>query len=405
MPLVKGLDGNAAAAHGAKLAKVQTVIAYPITPQTELVTYIADMIRNGEIEATYLPAEGEHSVMAALAAASATGARAFTGTCGQGLAFMTENVYCTLGRRVPVVMCVPSRSICCPGGGHTAHCDSMLQRDSGWIQLYCESNQEVFDTVIQAYKIAEDPRVYLPVMVMYEGHGLAHTTMPVSLPDQSDVDEFLPPYKHEWYSMEPYKGKQPTNYAASKGWRSAQRGRYLIRKTLDGAQAVIKEVNEDFGKKFGRKYGNGLVEKYRCDGVKAVLVTTGCLSGAAKDVVDEMREEGKPVGLVRLKSFRPFPAEDLREVGKKVGAMAVLDRNNPYGGIGGGIICQEIASSLYSLENRPLLMSYHTGVARYTDMLQIREIAESVFEASEKGEVINEVNWVWNKGETLREEW
>jgi pyruvate ferredoxin oxidoreductase alpha subunit len=337
--------------------------------------------------------------MGALAGASAAGARAFTGSCGQGLAFMTENVYITAGRRLPVVMGVPSRSIASPGGSHTAHDDSMIQRDSGWIQLYCENNQEVLDTIVQAYKISEDKRVYLPTMVMWEGHGLAHTTMAVEIPDQEEVDKFLPPYKHEWYSLEPLHGKNPPDYGRSSGPNSAQRGRYIMGQTLENAKTVIKEVNEEWGKRFGRRYGNGLIEEYQCKGAEAVLIMVGCDSGTAKDVIDKMREDGESIGLIRIRAFRPFPTEDIKEAARNVVAIGVLDRNNPYGAVGGGIVFHETASALYSLDNKPLLMGFHTGIARYTTADQMRYIAGRVLKASETGEIEKEVEWVWMKGE------
>jgi len=400
MPSMKALEGNTAGSYGAILARVQVVIAYPITPQTELISYIADFIQKGELKAKYLCPEAEHSVMGALAGASATGARAFTGSCGQGLAHMTENLYITTGKRLPVVMGVSSRSIASPGGGHTAHCDSMLMRDSGWMQFYCENNQEVLDTIIQAYKVAEDNRVYLPAMVIWEGHGLGHTTMPVLVPDQEEVDKFLPPYKHEWYSMEPFNAKEP-QYMSPEN-EGAQGGRYQIGQALERAKTVIKEVNEEYGKRFGRRYGNGLIEKYRCDGVKAALIMMGCDSGGAKDVVDEMREEGKSIGLIRIKSFRPFPSEDIRDVTKNFKVIGVFDRNNPYGGIGGGIVFRETAETLYSLEKRPLIISFHTGIGRYTDNVQIKTAAEKVLKVSETGKVEKEVEWIWMKGEETR---
>jgi len=397
MVLIEALSGNQAAAWGAKIARVQAVIAFPITPQSELVTTLASMINEGELKAGYLSPDGEHSVMAALVGASTTGVRAFTGSCGQGISFMTENIYIAAGKRVPVVMAIPNRSLAQPGGPRSGNCDSMLLRDSGWMQFYCEDNQEILDTIIQAYKVAEDKRVYLPAQVMYEGWGLAQTTMPVIIPDQEEVDKFLPPYKHEWYSMEPLHGKSPREYGDD-----AQQGRYNIGQALENAKIVIKEVNEEYGKRFGRRYGNGLIEKYKCDGAKVAMITMGSITGTAKDVIDEMNEKGEPIGLVKIRSFRPFPTKDLEEAIKDFEAIGVLTRNNPYGAIGAGIEFREIAATLYSLKKRPLIIGFHTSIGRYTTIQQMRCIAKKVLKAYETGKVENEVEWIWKNGEVIK---
>lgn len=389
MGFTRMMDGNEAAAWAVKLSRVEVIPAYPITPQTELISHIASMIAKREMKAQYIKVEGEHTAMAAACGASAAGARVFTASAAQGIAFMEEALWMPPGRRLPIVMCMVNRAIAPLGGLRPDHNDSLLQRDTGWIQLYCENSQEVLDTIIQAYRIGEDSRVYLPVAVCYDGYFVSATAIPTTVPDQEKVDEFLPPYKHEMYSLMPEDYRNPP-------WApmNIAKARYEVQQAMERAKDIIEEVDREYAKRFGRSY-DGSLEEYACDDAEAVLVTMGSMTGTARDVIDELQAEGKRIGLVKLRGFRPFPTEQLRELAKRFHAIGIVDRNTSYGSAGGGVVAMEAARALYPLDDKPLLLDFHVGLGGSdVTMRQIGYMAERVLEALEKGRVENEVEWV-----------
>ena len=387
MSFTRMMEGNEAAAWGAKLARADVVPAYPITPQTELISNIASLIADGTMKTEYIKVEGEHTAMAAAVGASAAGARVFTASSSQGIAFMDEPLWIPPGRRLPIVMCMVNRSMAPLGGLRPDHNDSMHQRDKGWILLYCENSQEVLDTIIQAYKIAENPEIYLPVGVCYDGYFVSATATPTTVPDQAKVDEWLPPYKHEWYDLMPDSYKMPPP-------KSFLEQRIGVAEAHQKAKKIIEAVDADYKKHFGRGYG-GLIEEYNCDGAEAVLVTMDSMTGTAKDVIDEMRAKGKKIGLIKLKCFRPFPTEKFREIAPKYKAIGVVDRNNSFGSAGGGIVAVELARALYDLSERPVIANFHVGLSG-TDvtMNQIRYMADETLEAAKTGKVKKVVDWV-----------
>jgi len=387
MSFTRMMEGNEAAAWGAKLARADVVPAYPITPQTELISNIASLIADGTMKTEYIKVEGEHTAMAAAVGASAAGARVFTASSSQGIAFMDEPLWIPPGRRLPIVMCMVNRSMAPLGGLRPDHNDSMHQRDKGWILLYCENSQEVLDTIIQAYKIAENPEIYLPVGVCYDGYFVSATATPTTVPDQAKVDEWLPPYKHEWYDLMPDSYKMPPP-------KSFLEQRIGVAEAHQKAKKIIEAVDADYKKHFGRGYG-GLIEEYNCDGAEAVLVTMDSMTGTAKDVIDEMRAKGKKIGLIKLKCFRPFPTEKFREIAPKYKAIGVVDRNNSFGSAGGGIVAVELARALYDLSERPVIANFHVGLSG-TDvtMNQIRYMADETLEAAKTGKVKQVVDWV-----------
>ena len=389
MSFTRMMEGNEAAAYGAMLSRAEVVPAYPITPQTELISHIATLIAEGKMKAQYIKVEGEHTAMAAACGASAAGARVFTASSSQGVAFMDEALWMPPGRRLPIVMCFVNRSIAPLGTLRPDHNDSLQQRDKGWIQLYCENSQEVLDTIIMGYKIAEDKDVYLPVAPCYDGYFVSATATVTSVPDQNAVDDFLPPYKHEMYSLMP---EDYTGDVTAQG--SVAERRYTVQKALDKAKDVIEEVDKEFGKRFGRSY-DGFIEEYACDDAEAVLMTMGSMTGTARDKIDQMQAEGKKIGLIKLRGFRPFPTEEMRELGKKYKAIGVVDRNTCFGSAGGGIVMQEVARSLYPVDDRPLLLNFHVGLGG-TDVTlrQVEYMGDKVLEAYEKGKVEEEVDWV-----------
>jgi pyruvate ferredoxin oxidoreductase alpha subunit len=396
MSFTRMMEGNEAAAWGAKLARAEVVPAYPITPQTELISTIASLIADGTMKTEYIKVEGEHTAMAAAVGASTGGARVFTASSSQGIAFMDEPLWIPPGRRLPIVMCMVNRSMAPLGGLRPDHNDSMHQRDKGWILLYCENSQEVLDTILQAYKIAENPDIYLPVGVCYDGYFVSATATPTTVPDQAKVDAWLPPYKHEWYSLLPdsYKMPPPQSFVEQ---------RLGVAEAHQKAKKVIEDVDADFKKHFGRGYG-GLIEEYNCDGAEAVLVTMDSMTGTAKDVVDEMRAEDKKIGLIKLKCFRPFPTEKFREIASKYKAIGVVDRNNSFGSAGGGIVAIELSRALYDLPKRPLITNVHVGLSGSdVTMNQIRYMADETLEAAKTGKVKTVVDWVetHNLGEVM----
>jgi pyruvate ferredoxin oxidoreductase alpha subunit len=332
------LDGNSAAAWGGRLSRAQVVPNFPVTPQTELIEKFAEWKSRGEWTGEFLPVESEHSVLAAAIAASATGTRVFSGSSSQGLMLMHEMVYVASGMRVPVVMINVSRALSAPITLWPDHNDILGQRDSGWLIFFCESNQEVLDTVIQAYRICEDERVLLPAFVNMEGFVLSYTREPTFIPEQKAVDKFLPKFKPKAL-LDPKK-PMAMGVGVMKEYPYFRNQAYLgQRNALD----VIQEVHEEWEKRFGRKYG--LVEEFMMDGAQACLVSMGANSSIAKSAVKNLRAKGVPIGLLRLRVYRPFPKEQIRESLKEVEAVGMIDQNLSPGY--GGIVYPEIRDCLY----------------------------------------------------------
>jgi pyruvate/2-oxoacid:ferredoxin oxidoreductase alpha subunit len=375
----KVITGNHAVSYGAQLARSQVIAAYPITPQTQVVELLSEFCASGKLNAKFIKVESEHSAMAACLAASAAGARAFTATSAHGLALMHEMLHWAAGARLPVVLANINRAMGPGWSVWTDQNDSLSQRDLGWIQLYCESNQEVLDTTIQAFKIAE--KVLLPVMIILDAFVLSHTSEPVDIPEQELVDKFLPPYD--------LKTKldlaNPKSYGALTNPDHYYEIRYKIAKAQSESLKVIKEVDLDFYEHFGRKYG--IVETYRCDDAKVILVTSGTITGTARTIINEMRERGRKVGLLKQKLFRPTPFEELRSILYKAQKIAVIDRNISFGH--SGIFAQEIKSALYGLAGAPPIFDYIIGIGgRDVTPDDIREIIDNTFKTEAPQEPI-----------------
>lgn len=350
----KVLTGNQAAAWAVKLARVQVVSAYPITPQTTIIEEIADLISRGEMETRFIPVESEHSAMAGCIGAQSTGARTFTATSAQGLALMHEMLHWATGARLPVVMVNVNRAMAPPWTIWTDQNDSLSQRDTGWMQYYCESAQEVLDTVIQAYKVAE--KVLLPAMVVLDAFFLSHTMEAVEIPPQKEVDKFLPPYRPAFkLDME-----DPRSFSCAADQSLYQEFRYLQQQASQDALSQAEAVDNEFGEKFGRRYG--LAEAYRCDNAELILVSAGTSVSTAREVIDARRANGERVGLLKIRMFRPFPAELFRRALSGCPKVAVFDRNISIGC--GGIFAQEIRSALYHLpeESRPKIFPFIGGL-------------------------------------------
>jgi pyruvate/2-oxoacid:ferredoxin oxidoreductase alpha subunit len=367
----KVISGNYAVSYGAMLSRAQVVSAYPITPQTSIIEKIASFCADGDLDAVFVKVESEHSAMAACVGASATGARAFTATSGQGLLLMHEMLHWAAGGRLPIVMGAVNRGIAPGWSVWTEQSDTLSQRETGWIQFYCESNQEVLDTVIQAYRVAE--QVHLPAMVILDAFVLSHTSEVVDIPDQALVDQYLPPYQAEWK----LDVSDPHAFGALVTPNEFFELRYKIQKAMEEAVEVARRADEEWEQIFGRRWH--LVESYQMEGAEVALVTSSTITSTARDVIDEMRAEGIPIGLVKMRLFRPFPVGDVVEALKGVKKVAVLDRNLSFGF--GGIFAEEIKAALYSTDVRPPLFNFILGLGgRDVTPATIREIAEYTLE-------------------------
>jgi pyruvate ferredoxin oxidoreductase alpha subunit len=381
------LTGNEAAALAAKMSRIQVISAYPITPQTTIVEKLAEYIANGEIEAPCINVEGEHSCMAAIYGASLAGARTFTATSGQGIAYMHEQLFTVHSQRLPVVMAVPNRNL----ASHILcdHSDTMAQATAGWIQLFAEDQQEVLDTIIQAYRIAEDKRVLMPVMVCYDGFITSHTGATVNVPGQEEVDAFLPPRTDHYDQINP---EDPLILQVFR-WDVMEFEREH-EEAMQAAETLIQEVNREYGEKFGRTYGDGLVETVQCEDAEAVIFTSHSTAGISRMVVDELRGDGQRIGLVRLRSFRPFPRKRLQELLPGFKAVAVLERNQTHGSDCGEIY-KELRSVAYDLDPRPRIIDFIGGLGG-ADITydHVKSVARAALDAAKTGIIDKPVTWL-----------
>jgi pyruvate ferredoxin oxidoreductase alpha subunit len=395
MSEIKALTGNEAIAYGVRLARPKVIAAYPITPQTTIVETLANFVADGSLKAQFVESEGEHGAIFTVMSAALTGVRVFTGTSSQGFAYGYEAIAYIPGRRLPVVMAVANRPISSPGKAvECDHSDTMTGRDLGWIQLYVQSNQEALDTIIQAYRIAEDQKVLLPIMVCIDGFYITHTTEMVEIPAQSGVDKFIPEYVPKHVVLDPCNPM-----ALSGGGTSDENMGYefLKNEAVIRAGGVIQQANDEYDKMFGRRYGNGLVEKLYCDDADVVLVTMGSMSGNARIAVEQMRAEGRRVGLVRVRSFRPFPKADFIELSRQVKVIAVVDRSVSRG-LGEGPCVTEIKSTLYNFAGEKarvigFIAGLHSAEILISDF---KYMADKALKVAATGEVTGEIEWIPN---------
>lgn len=346
------ISGNHAVSYGVKLARPKVIPVYPITPQTPILEKLTELHAAGDLDADLITPESEHSAMAACVTASLSGARVFTATASQGLMHMHEMLHYASGARTPIVMANVNRTIGSPWGFWPDQTDSLAQRDSGWLQYYTETPQESLDTIIQAFKTAE--KVSLPIMVMHEAFYVSHSMEAVEVPAQDVVDTYLPPFRPE-HMLDPDIGESWGNVVTQDMWF---RHRKKMDEAMEEALLVAKASDEEWEKLSGRGYG--ILEKYRCDDAEFVIVTMGSIAGTAREAVDNMRNGGLPVGMLKVRLFRPFPVQELRQALAGVPRLAVLDRNFSPGL--GGILHQEIKAALYGIENPPEVHGCLTGV-------------------------------------------
>lgn len=334
----KVISSAEAVSEAVKRARPSVIPVYPITPQTKISEKLADYVADGDLDAHYIKVESEHSAMSAAIGASGAGVRVFTATSSQGLAYMHEPVFAAAGMRVPIVMANANRALSAPINIWNDQQDSISERDSGWIQLYAETGQEAFDTILQAYKISENQDILLPTMVCIDGFILTHTVDPVEVLSQEEVDSFLPKYTRGYSYLDP---EDPMSLGTLADTESYLEIRHEMEIAMEHSLDVIEEVGKEFGDLFGRYYG--LIEEYKSEDADIILIAMGSLCGTIKDVVDKERENGKKVGLVRIRSYRPFPKDALK-VAVKDAKLAVIDKDISFGA--GGAVYMDVKAAL-----------------------------------------------------------
>ena len=348
------LNGNEAAAMAARLARVEVLASYPITPAAPAMEQIVRFIAEGKLKAKFIRVESDHSALAAAVGAALAGARPLVITNSQGLAYMSEVLYHASGLRLPIVMAVVNRGLAAPHTRFPDHGDAIAQEASGWVQLFCENNQEVLDTLIQAYRLAEDDRVRLPVMVHYESYIQSHTREVVEVPSEEAIDRFLPLYRRPALDVD---NPQAVNVVT--GPDLYMDYKHQQDKALQGSREVLREIDLAYAGLTGRAWG-GTLGVYRLDGAEYIFVTMGSLASTCREAVDMLREGGLPVGLLKIRSFRPFPREEVRSLLRDARAAIVLDKNIVYGS--GGALAREVRASLYGLARGPFVYSYIAGL-------------------------------------------
>ncbi|HOT03830.1 MAG TPA: transketolase C-terminal domain-containing protein [Methanolinea sp.] len=338
--MMEFMEGSHAVAHSVKHCRPEVIAAYPITPQTHIVEALAEMVANCHLDAEYITVESEFSALSACLGASAAGSRVYSATTSQGLALMFEVCFNCAGMRMPVVMSIVNRALGAPLSIWNDQQDSISLRDSGWLQFYAEDNQEAADLHYLAYKVAEDRNVLLPAFVCFDGFILSHTYEPVDMLTQEQADSYLPRYT----PVQRLDSTDPISFGLFASPDYYMEFRYQIDQAVKGAAKTIAMAGREFGEMFGRDYSN-LVESYRLDDADCAIVAMGSICGTVKDAIDEMRKDGKKVGLLRLRSFRPFPNKEVRSALSGVNCVAVLDKNISLGTK--GAVALEVRDALY----------------------------------------------------------
>jgi len=383
MAKIVAKTGNEAMAEAMRQINPDVVAAYPITPATEIVMIFAQFVADGLVDTQYVAVESEHSAMSACVGASAAGGRVMTGTSSQGLALMYEILPIAAALRLPIVMCDVNRAISGPINIHCDHSDTMAARDFGWIQIFSENSQEAYDSLLQAIRIAEDPRVHLPTMIMTDGFIISHCLDKIEILEDAEVKDFVGKERKSAVSL------LDLNKPVSIGSLDLQdyyfEHRLPVAQAIKDSKKVILEVAEEFGKKFGRKYG--LFEEYKTADADHIAVALGSTCGTAKVVVDELRAKGIKAGLLKIRVFRPFPADEIAEVLSKAKSVAVLDRSDAWSGQGGQVFT-EVRSAMYGAQNQPKLINFIYGLGgRETDLEQIRRVYDALQNSDKQPQV------------------
>ena len=389
---MKVISADHAVAHGVRLARAEIIPAFPITPQTLIVELLSEFINDGELDADFMPVESEHSAMSAAIGASAGGVRAFTATSSQGLALMHEMLYAAPHNRLPVVLANVNRSLGAASGIWVEYNDSMPERESGWLQVYIEDNQEALDMVIQAFRIGEDRNVMLPIMVCLDGFVLSHTVERVDLPDQRAVDGFLPRFQ----PMNVLDSDEPKTMNPIAPPEYAMEMRYQLDRVIEGSREVIQKVDAEYESMTGRRYG-GLLDTYMMEDADFALITVGTATSTARVVVDRLRKGGKKFGLIKLRFMRPFPGEELRAATKGLKALGVFDRSLSFNGF--GPVFTETRNALHS-SGFPVTNHIAGLGGRDLTYEDVRKMYEAI-EASAGGRPYRECNWHGLRGAVI----
>lgn len=395
------LNGDEAVAYAVKQSDVDVVAAYPITPQTIIVERFGEYVANGEVQTEFVCTESEHTALAACLAASCTGARTFTASASAGLALMHEMLAVTSGLRMPVVMAVANRALSAPLNINGDQSDGMAQRDTGWIQIYVENAQEAYDSIIQAFRISEDTKISLPTMIGLDGFIVSHTLENVELLPDNVVKEFLG--DRQFLTVTDHQGNKvplkldPDN-PLTMGSVAMPNYYFEFKRQQEQAMInaldVIQKVHNEYAKISGRSYGNALIEPYRLEDAEIATIVVGSAAGTMKSVVDELRNEGIKAGLLRLRTFRPFPKAEIQNALSKINAIAVMDRSMSFGGNGGAVF-QEIRHSLYESDPKPFLINYIYGLGgRDSSPKEFRKVYSDLIKIQQTGQAGNLVRYL-----------
>lgn len=375
------LTGNEAGAYAMKQINPDVVAAFPITPQTELMHSFADYVANGEVDTELVTVESEHSAMSVSVGAGAAGARVMTATSANGLALMWEILYIAASTRLPIIMAVANRALSGPINIHCDHSDAMGARDSGWIQLWSENSQEVYDNIIQAVKIAENHDVLLPVMVNYDGFIISHAVEAVKIYDTELVKKFIGEYKPKFSLLDTSKPLTVGPLDLQDYYFEHKRQQA---EAMKNAPQIIKEVGNNFKEIFGKAYG--FFDTYRLEDAEVAIIALGSTAGTARSAVDNLRSQEKKAGLIKLRLFRPFPAKELARILNPLKGLAVLDRSDSFGALGGPLF-GEVRSAMYELESKPITRNYIYGLGgRDIKTSHIEKIYNEMLESVKSGE-------------------
>ena len=378
------LSGNEAVAEALRQINPDVMAAFPITPSTEIPQYFSKLVANGQVDSEFIPVESEHSAMSAVIGSQSAGARSVTATSSAGLALMWEELYLAASNRLPCVLTLVNRALSGPININCDHSDSMGARDAGWIQIYAENNQEVYDNLVMAYRIGEHKEVMLPVMICQDGFITSHAVENIELLEDKDVKDFVGEYEPENYLLNPECPMAVGPYSVSNYYFEAKRAQA---EALKNAKQVTLDVAKEFAKISGREYG--LFEEYKMDDAELAVVIIGSAAGTTKDAVDELRAQGKKVGLIKIRLFRPFPASEIAEALKGVKAVALMDRTESYND-NCGPIGAEVTTAFYRAKSDCLAVNYVYGLGgrdvRVKDMIGIYNELEKIAESGEVGE-------------------